>query len=205
MDEVALIHAAQRGDLPAFNQLILHYQGLAYNVAFRVLGEPDMAADATQDGFLKAYRALASFRGGSFKSWLLRIITNTCYDQLRSQKRRPATSLEDLAVELDHVPDLIQHDPDPEEIVLRGELGAMIQSGIQGLPEDQRTTLVLADIEGLSYQEIAEVTGVQLGTVKSRLSRARLRLRGFLLDRPELLPQQYRLRAGDERSATYDE
>ena len=193
MDEASLIRAAQGGSLPAFNQLILQYQSLAYNVAYRVLGDPDTAADATQEGFLKAYRALPGFRGGSFKAWLLRIITNTCYDALRFERRRPAASLDDLEVEADHVPELVQHEADPLELALRSELGEAIQQAIQRLPEDQRVTLVLADVEGLAYQEIAEITGVQLGTVKSRLSRARVRLRDLLMARPELLPQRYRL------------
>ena len=93
-DEPALIAAAQRGDLPAFNQIILHYQGLAYNVAYRILGDGDSASDATQDGFINAFQRLNQYRGGSFKAWLLRIVTNTCYDILRAHKRRPTTSLE---------------------------------------------------------------------------------------------------------------
>ncbi len=194
MDEERLIRAAQRGELSAFNQLVLTYQGLAYNVAYRVLGDPEAAADATQDSFLKAYRALGDFRGGSFKAWLLRIITNTCYDLLRARQRRPAVSLEDLAVDSEHASRLVQEDEDPEERALRGELASTIQGGIQRLPEDQRITLVLADIEGFSYQEIAEITGVELGTVKSRLSRGRSRLRDYLLERQELLPKRYRLR-----------
>ncbi len=194
MDEEALIQAAKRGELAAFNQLILTYQGLAYNIAYRLLNDPDAAADATQDGFLKAYRALRNFRGGSFRSWLLRIITNTCYDQLRARKRRPTVSLEDMAVDPEHAPRLTEPGENPEEHALRKELGAIIQAGIQHLPEEQRITVILADIEGLSYQEIAEITGVELGTVKSRLSRGRARLRDYLLKQEELLPPQYRLK-----------
>jgi RNA polymerase sigma-70 factor (ECF subfamily) len=90
MDEGALIAAVQGGDRDAFNQLVVRYQGLAYNVAYRVLGDPDGAADATQDAFISAFRAMARFRGGSFRSWLLRIVTNACYDQLRVKKIRGA-------------------------------------------------------------------------------------------------------------------
>lgn len=197
ISEEAIIKAAQRGELAAFNQLVLRYQEMAYNVAYRVLGDPDAAADATQDSFLKAYRALREFRGVAFKSWLLRIVTNTCYDHLRAQQRRPTTSLEDLAVDSEHASHLVQQGTDPEEYALREELNALIQVGIQSLPEDQRITLVLADIEGFSYQEIAEITGVPLGTVKSRLSRARWHLRDFLRERAELLPQRYRPTDGD--------
>ena len=88
-DEAALIAAAQKGHLPSFNQLILHYQSLAYNVAYRVMGDNELAADATQDAFIKAFQRLDQYRGGSFKAWLLRIVTNTCYDVLRARRRRP--------------------------------------------------------------------------------------------------------------------
>ncbi len=174
-DEAALIAAAQAGDLPAFNQLILHYQGLAYNVAYRIMGDPDSAADATQD------------------AWLLRIITNTCYDMLRARKRRPTSSLEREDEDPDYDNRLLDTAERPEAYVLRQELAGLLQTAIVKLPPDQRTTLVLADIEGLDYQEIAEATGAALGTVKSRLSRARARLRDLLLAQGELLPARYRL------------
>lgn len=193
-DEVALIKAAQQGHLPAFNQLVLHYQALAYNVAYRILGDPDSAADTVQDGFLKAYKAMAQFRGGSFKAWLMRIMTNACYDQLRIRKRRPVDSLDDLLIDPDHTPSLINGREGPEAHALRVELSQTLQTFIQRLPEDQRITLVLSDIQGMSYGEIAEATRVSVGTVKSRLSRARSRLRDALLEHKELLPSTYRLR-----------
>ena len=96
MDETQIIKEAQQGSVSAFNQLVMAYQGTAYNVAYRIIGQQDAAADACQDGFLKAYNAINQYRGGSFKSWLMRIITNTCYDQIRYKSRRPAASLEDL-------------------------------------------------------------------------------------------------------------
>jgi len=193
MDEEELVAAAQRGELPAFNQLILRYQSLAYNVAYRIVGDTDAAADATQDAFLKAYRALRSYRGGSFKAWLLRIVANTCYDALRARKRRPATSLDDLAVAPEHARQMINGREGPEDWALRQELSRVIQAGIATLPPDQRTAVVLADIQGLSYQEIATVMGCSLGTVKSRLSRGRAKLRDYLLQQQELLPSRYRL------------
>lgn len=194
LDEQALIAAAQRGDLPAFNRLILHYQGLAYNVAYRILDEPDAASDATQDGFIKAFQRLKQYRGGSFRAWLLRIITNTCYDALRARKRRPTSSLEsEEDGDVDH--DIRWLDPAerPDAYVMRQELAAAIQAAIQQLPADQRITLILSDIEGLDYQEIAAATHTALGTVKSRLSRARARVRDLLAAHRELLPSQYRL------------
>ena len=192
-----MIAAAQRGDLPSFNQLVLHYQGLAYNVAYRIVGDPDSAADATQDAFVKAFQRLDQYRGGSFKSWLLRIITNTCYDVLRARKRRPTSTLEhddeDTESDPDYDPRLIDSAERPDAYVIRQELASVIQAAIGQLPADQRATLVLADIEGLDYQEIADATGAALGTVKSRLSRARARLRDILMAQQELLPARYRL------------
>lgn len=191
----ALIEQAQAGDLQAFNQLVYHYQSITYNVANRILNDPDAAADATQDAFLSAYRALDSFRGGSFKAWILRIVTNACYDQLRRKKRRPTSSLDALLVGPGAHEAFVDHVENPESHAMRKDLGRIIQVALQSLPEDQRTTVVLADIEGLRYKEIAEIMGVELGTVKSRLSRARARLRDVLREEEELLPRRYRLRS----------
>ncbi|HMQ55243.1 MAG TPA: sigma-70 family RNA polymerase sigma factor [Anaerolineae bacterium] len=196
MDESQTIQQAQSGDLSAFNRLVMAYQSTAFNVAYRVVGSSDAAADACQDAFIKAYKSIQQYQGGSFKSWLLRIVTNTCYDHLRYSKRRPATSLENLADNPEeHNTKLVSESEPPEEQLLRGELGDLIQVGINQLPEDQRVIVVLSDIQGLSYQEIAEIIDQPLGTVKSRLSRGRSRLRDFLLKRQELLPGQYRLKS----------
>ncbi|MGI6380999.1 MAG: RNA polymerase sigma factor [Anaerolineae bacterium] len=193
MNEPQLIARAQKGDLDAFNDLVFHYQDMAYNVAYRVLGNEDSASDATQDAFIKAYKALHQYRGGSFKAWLLRIVTNCCYDLLRTAQRRPSTPIDDL-VEDDEHSDILENtdDESPEDWVDREELGRLIQRGIAELPPDQRTVLVLSDIEGMPYEEIAAVTSVALGTVKSRLSRARAKLREFLTERQEQLPMGFR-------------
>lgn len=193
MDEQRLIEAASRGDLSAFNQLVLSYQSMAYNLAFRILGTGDSAQDATQEAFIKAYRNLGQYRGGSFKAWLLRIVTNSCYDYLRQVQRRPASSLDDLSSDPEYTGQLIDPLEAPSDYALRQELSALIQQGIATLPIEQRTVLVLSDIEGLSYEEVAQAMGSSLGTVKSRLSRARAKLRDFLLERQELLPSRYRL------------
>jgi RNA polymerase sigma-70 factor (ECF subfamily) len=194
VDEKALIAAAKRGDTRSFNQLVSHYQDMVYNVAFRILGDGEAAADASQDTFLSAYKAMARFKGGSFKAWLLRIATNSCYDQLRVHKRRPTSSLEAIYTDTDPSSHFVNGRETPEEHTLRQELGRVIQEGIQTLPADQRTTLVLSDVQGMSYAEIAEVTGASIGTVKSRLSRGRAKLRGCLLEQGELLPARYRLK-----------
>jgi RNA polymerase sigma-70 factor (ECF subfamily) len=176
----------------AFNKLVLAYQNLVYNTAYRILGESEAAADASQETFLSAFQALKDFRGGSFKVWLLRIVTNACYDQLRLKQRRPATSLEELP-DPEYVISLRDKAGELDDFALQRELGIVIQRGLRTLPPDQRVTLVLSDIQGFSYEEIAAVTHTSLGTVKSRLSRGRARLRDYLLAQEELLPRRYRL------------
>lgn len=204
MDEPALIRDAQRGDVTAFNRLVLAYQSLAYNVAYRVLGEAEAAADATQDAFVSAYKHLDSYRGGSFRGWLMRIVTNACYDELRRRKRRPSVSLEDLltgpdGTETESEAVLASTDESPEERAQRRELAGALERCLAGLPDDMRLAVVLCDVQGFDYAEIADATGVALGTVKSRLSRARSRLRDCLQGVRELLPAVYRL--GDEAAS----
>lgn len=195
MDEAALISSAQRGDVNAYNGLVLHYQDQAFNVAYRIIGDMDSAADAAQEAFIAAYRALGSFRGGSFKSWLLRIVTNACYDELRRRKRRPQSSLEALYVEDEGEAEarFASSSESPEGYSQRMELNQAIQDCLGGLPDDQRSVAVLCDIEGFNYEEISQIAGLALGTVKSRLSRARARLRDCLRGFEELLPEAYRL------------
>lgn len=177
----ALIIRAQAGDRNAFNQLVLSTQSMAYNTAYRVLQDEEAAADAAQEAFIKAYRALHSYRGGSFKSWFLRILMNTCYDLLRMKKRRATSSLDALALESEEMDQLTDALEQPEAYAERMELRQWLERGIATLPIDQRAALVLSDIEGYSYQEIVELTGAPLGTVKSRINRGRLRLRDYLL------------------------
>ena len=191
MDELALIHEAQRGNVTSFNTLILHYQGSAYNLAYRLIGEPDAAADATQEAFISAYGHIMQFRGGSFKSWLMRIVTNACYDELRRRKRRPAVSLDDA--ESDTELQLVSPAEGPEGVAQQNALNRVIQDCLDGLPTDQRLVTVLCDVQGYDYQEIATIAQVSLGTVKSRISRARQRLRDCLQSAGELLPESYRL------------
>lgn len=195
-EEQRLIQMSLQGDMEAFNGLVRLYEGRVYNLCYRILGDPDSAADAAQDAFISAYRNLPRFRGGSFRSWLLRIATNTCYDMLRARKRRPTASL-DAAMD-DEQSGFDPPDPaeSPDDVALRHELGAAIQQGLALLPDEQRIVLVLSDIQGLPYGEIAEIVGANLGTIKSRLSRGRARLRD-ILKAGELLPARYR-HEGDE-------
>ncbi len=188
------MYTAQRGNLDAFNELLLHYQTQAYNLAYHLLQDPAAADDATQEAFISAYRSLAQFRGGSFRAWLLRIVTNACYDALRHAKRRPSVSWEAFGdLEEEANPHLRDHAELPEEAVERDELRQLLEDALARLPEDQRTVLVLVDRLGLSYEEVAETLQIQLGTVKSRLARARGRMRDLLLEQRELLPYRYRL------------
>jgi RNA polymerase sigma-70 factor (ECF subfamily) len=194
MDEQGLIQKAQQGDLDAFNELVLQYQNPVYNAAYRIMGDNDSAADATQEAFIAAYRAIGSYRGGSFRAWLMRIVTNACYDELRRRKRRPSSSLEALFV-ADAAPGevLVNGVEGPEAYAQRQDLNRALHVGLQALVPEQRVVLVLSDVQGYNYQEIAEIIGVSLGTVKSRLSRARSKMRDFMLTQGELLPSFYRL------------
>ena len=198
MDEAELLRLAQRGDLDAFNRVVLEHQTRAFNVALRVLGDGEAAADATQEAFLSAYRNLRSYRGGSFRAWLLRIVTNACYDELRRRKRRPATSLEDLGPETeDGEPEveawLASTADGPERLSERTELVHAIQDCLDRLPDEFRIVAVLADVQGYGYDEVSSAIGKPLGTVKSRLARARARLRDCLQRHGELLPAAFRL------------
>lgn len=196
MDEVELIQAARKGDLNAFNRLILAYQDMVYSQAYRVLGDPQAADDAAQIAFISAYKNLRTFRGGSFRAWLLRIVTNACYDELRRQKRRPTTSLEPLDNSGDEIesPRWIADSSElPEDSILRAELGQAIQRCLERLPLDFRTVMILVDVQGMDYLEAASVIEKPLGTVKSRLARARQRMRLCLQEFWELLPTSMRL------------
>jgi len=196
-DEQQAIARALDGELDAFNELVIKYQRMAYSVAYRMLHRQDEAEDAVQESFIKAYRALETYRGGQFKSWLMRIVTNTCYDVLRVQKRYISESLHeepdpDTAERSTPAHVLIDKAESPDEYAERSELSARIELGLNALPADQRVVVALYDINGFSYEEIAEITDQPMGTVKSRINRGRAKLREFLLQDPELLPSSLR-------------
>lgn len=197
MDEPALIQDALEGDLNAFNTLVLHYQDMAYNVAYRIMGEPGAADDAAQESFISAYQKLHQYRGGSFKAWLLRIVTNNCYDELRRRQRQPVLPLKPDLPDGEILEDpywLEDEDATPEEHSEQAELHAAIQKCINELEIKFRTVLVLVDVEGLDYQTAAEAAGAPVGTVKSRLARARERVQDCLQGFWELLPENFRHR-----------
>ena len=201
MDEARMVEYALQGDLDAFNRLVLAYQDLAYNVAYRIMGNGPAAEDMTQDAFISAYRKLSSFRGGSFKAWLLRIVTNACYDELRKYKRRPIVALEPLGADQEEIesPSWLE-DPgeSPEESASRTELSAAIQHCLDELDLDFRAVVVLVDVQGMDYKEASDSLETPLGTIKSRLARARGRMQDCLKGFGELLPLQFRQE--DERS-----
>jgi RNA polymerase sigma factor (sigma-70 family) len=183
LNEADLISAAQKGDLEAFNQLVLFYQDRIYNLVVRILGDQDWAEDITQNAFLTAYLNLAHFRNGSFRSWLYRIATNACYDELRRRKRHPLLSLEyedDAEERLLPSYDLPGSSNLPEKEFERHETEQVIQRAIQQLDADQRAVVVLIDLQDFEYREAAQILGVPIGTVKSRLARARMQLRNLL-------------------------
>ena len=184
-EDQRLVAAAQGGDLDAFNQLVTRHERAVYNVCYRMLRDASLAEDATQDAFIRAWSSIDSFRGGIVRPWILRIATNRTYDILRAQARRPAQSLDAQPFEAEagwtSQTDAVEH---PESFAARGELSAFLQGALAELPEDQRLAIVLSDVQGYAYDEIAEIMEVAVGTVKSRISRGRSRLRAVLQDTP---------------------
>ncbi len=196
MDEQGLIHDAQRGDLEAFNRLVLAYQDAIYTHAYRMLGDESAADDAAQEAFLAAYRSIKSFRGGSFRAWLFRIVTNQCYDEIRRQQRRPTTPLEPLDADDEEVesPKWIgDNSNSPEEKIDQQALREAIQHCLNHLPPEFRSVVLLVDVQGLDYAEAAQILGKPVGTIKSRLARARVRMQHCLQGFWELLPEKFRL------------
>lgn len=183
-DEAAVIARAAAGDRTAFAQLMEHYQSACYGLARRLLNDADQAADATQDAFIHAYQAIGSYRGGIFRSWLLRITANASYDIMRRAQRRPSSPLPDPEEGVPELPDA--HAVDPLAEATKSELYRHLEVALARLPPDQRTAVVLCDVYGMDYNEVAAMTKSALGTVKSRIHRGRLRLRELLAEHREL-------------------
>ena len=180
--ENEIIRSVLRGNVNDFEKLVTAYEKNVYNIALRMVGDPEDAADMTQETFIKAYRALSSFRGDSkFSSWLYRIASNVCLDFLRSRSRHPQVSLstvdEDDRATFE-LPDMRQN---PEEQLMKKLGMEAVRRGLEQLPEQQRQILVLRELGGLSYAELAQTLGLEEGTVKSRIFRARKRLGALLL------------------------
>ena len=186
-----LVSRTQSGDLCAFNRIVRRYQGQVVNLAARMLGNRANAEDVAQETFISAYRGLGRFRGGSLRAWLLRIAANASRDVMRRGQRRPETSLDESLENPSFQP--ASEGESPDEFASRHELNAELQRAILALSENHRIVLVLIDVQGLSYEEAADVIGSSVGTVKSRLSRARARVRDALMRRTELIPDILRL------------
>ena len=177
--EEDLIARSRDGDVDAFNQIVDMYQRPLYNMALRMLGDAPAAEDATQDAFFSAFRNIGRFKGGNLKSWLFTIAANACRDVLRSRNVRRTESLDAEDVTIDPP----SSTESPEDYAVRREMGQSIQQGLDSIPHDQRLAVVLIDVQGFGYEEAAGVMGISVGTVKSRLSRGRARVRDFLRDR----------------------
>ena len=183
MTEQELVARARAGDQSAFEQLVLDNQNKVYTLAFRMVNDREEAADLAQEAFLKAWQGLPSFHGdSSFSTWIYRLTTNLCIDHIRRQKRqqeiKPVTSIDDSENGLGEVADWKQ---DPQRHVERQELHRTLARALQQLPDQQRQILVMRELSGLSYQEIGQALDLDLGTVKSRIARARKNLQKILL------------------------
>jgi len=203
MEESGLIKQAKQGDLHAFNQLVLRYQSQVYNLACRMMSDTMLADDVTQNTFISAYQHLQSFRGGSFRAWLLRIATNNCYDELRRVKRKPTQDLHPIVNESgEELEDPIWLTDDgqlPEEFMQSRELEAAIQRCIDQLQAKFKAVLIMVDIQGMNYKEASIAVKSPLGTIRSRLARARDRVQRCLQNFAELLPEKYRLKDGSQQ------
>jgi RNA polymerase sigma-70 factor, ECF subfamily len=182
--DLILIERARDGDLDAFNDLVIVYQDHLYALVVRMVPDRDAASDAVQEAFFSAYRNLESFRGGSVRSWLSRICVNAAMDAQRAKKRRPSQPYPELEDESWQPP--AGDEADPLRTALTGERTKALADALARITDDQRTAIVLFDVEGYDYAEIADMTGVSLGTVKSRIHRGRLALRALLEGRMEL-------------------
>ena len=177
--EEMLIITASKGDLDAFNELVLAYQNVAYYHAYALLRDPALAEDATQDSFIRAFQNIAGFRGGSFRAWILKIVTNAAYDMLRRSKRHPTQSLypeEEYGDEIETPAWLADTTTSVQDTVEQSEFSRDLYRLIDELPAVYRTVLTLVDLHELDYAEVADALKIPLGTVKSRLARARYRI-----------------------------
>ncbi len=186
LGERELVRRARGGDVAAFEELISGQQDRIYNLAYRMMGDPDLAMDLAQEVFLKAFRNMKKFRSEArFSTWLYSIASNLCLDEIRKIKRRPQEHSLDRPIETQEGPmerEMASSQPGPEERAEQSETRRAIQEALLRLPRDQRLLIVLRDLEDISYQEIAERLGWALGTVKSGLYRARQALKQELME-----------------------
>jgi RNA polymerase sigma-70 factor, ECF subfamily len=182
--DLILMEQARAGSLDAFNDLVVCYQDLLFALVVRMVPDRDQASDAVQEAFFSAFRNMQAFRGGSVRSWLSRIAINAAMDAQRLRKRRPADPYPELEDDSWQPP--APSSDDPVNSSLKAERHRVLNAALAQITDDQRAAIVLFDVEGYDYAEIAEMTGVSLGTVKSRIHRGRLALRDRLAERMEL-------------------
>ena len=182
--DLILLERAREGDLNAFNDLVVCYQDMLFALVVRMVPDRDQASDAVQEAFFSAYRNMGSFRGGSVKSWLSRIAINAAMDTQRLRKRRPSEPYPELEDDTWQPP--ADASADPVTSSLTSERHRVLNDALARITDDQRTAIVLYDVEGYDYAEIADMTGVSVGTVKSRIHRGRLALRALLIDRMDM-------------------
>ena len=183
INDEALTLAASQGDLDAFNQLVLAYQNMVYNHAYIFMGDSDAAEDVAQDSFLRAFQGIKSFRGGSFRGWLLRIATNSAYDILRRSQRHPTQPLyleDEYGEDLESAMWLANPTSSVQETVEQDELSEEIRLLMNKLPKTYRNVLLLVDLYEFEYKEVAETLRIPIGTVKSRIARARFQMKKLL-------------------------
>ncbi len=190
-NEELLVQRFQTGQMDAFDEIVALYEKKIFNLAYRMVGNYDDASDLAQEVFIRLYHSIKSFRGDAqFSTWLYRIATNVCVDELRRRYRRKVEYIDEPVATKDgtvnrEIPDWKDN---PEEMLETKELQALVQAGINELPEEQKTAIILRDIQGFAYEEIARMLNCSLGTVKSRINRGRLALRARFAQHPELLP-----------------
>ncbi len=189
-EDSELVVRSKDGDLHAFDFIVQRYQSQVLNLSARIIGDRGRAEDVTQETFISAYQAIGRFRGGSLRAWLMRIAANASRDSLRGSRRRPERSLDESLESPSFQP--ASAEASPEEHAERSELNAELQKAILALSDDQRAVLVLIDVQGFSYEETTESVGASMGAVKSRLNRARRRVRDILMERRELIPDRFR-------------
>ena len=186
LDDDALADRARGGELDAFNVLVRRYERRVFGLCLGMLRSPAAAEDAAQDAMLSAWRALDGYRGGNFPAWLMRIAGNRCRDELRRRKRRPSASLDLMIEEHGDAWSPPDEGRSPELAALDAETGRTLLAALDRLPDEQRQTVLLSDLQGLAYREIADAMDTSIGTVKSRLNRGRARMRQLLLESGEL-------------------
>jgi RNA polymerase sigma-70 factor (ECF subfamily) len=187
MDDRDLVGRARRGDREAFTQLIMQYQVPLYNMTLRMVSRPDDAADITQEAFLRAWEKIRTLREAPFKSWLFQIAANLCYDHFRRGKRYGVMPEEDQASnQTSNILGIAT--PDPQQRAEANERTRLVRDSIQALDHDMRIAIILRDVNGMAYEEIAAVLRVPLGTVKSRIARARAQVQELLQQHPDFFP-----------------